>query len=330
MTAVLTPSEVEPDRPERPPELGGKKRYADRAFTTVALIAGLSVLAILVLIAYATTKEAWPIFQNDAGEFLFTKRWAPNEGKFGALAFIYGTLVVSVIALVLAVPVSLGIALFMTEVAPPWLKRPVVAVIDLLAVVPSVVFGLWGVLVLAEPIAGFYQDVSDVLSPIPIIGRLFADPVNGRSFFTAGIILAIMIVPIITSLTREVIDTAPVNEKEAAYGLGATRWEMIRGAVMPHSKGGIVGAVTLGLGRAMGETIAVALVIGSAPSVITAHLFAPGYSMPSVIANEFGESTGLWRSALIGLGVVLFVITIVVNLIANAIVRRSIKRSRGL
>jgi phosphate transport system permease protein len=172
--------------------------------------------------------------------------------------------------------------------------------------------------------------VSDVLSPIPIIGRLFADPVNGRSFFTAGIILAIMIVPIITSLTREVIETAPVNEKEAAYGLGATRWEMIRGAVIPHSKGGIVGAVTLGLGRAMGETIAVALVIGSAPSVITARLFAPGYSMPSVIANEFGESTGLWRSALIGLGVVLFVITILVNLIANAIVRRSIKRSRGL
>jgi phosphate transport system permease protein len=327
MTAVLTPPQVEP---ERAPELGGKKRYADKAFTTVALIAGLSVLAILVLIAYSTTKEAWPIFQNDAGEFLFTKRWAPNEGKFGALAFIYGTLLTSAIALVFAVPLSIGIALFMTEVAPPWLKRPVVAVIDLLAVVPSVVFGLWGVLVLAEPIAGFYQDVSDVLSPIPIIGRLFDDPVNGRSFFTAGIILAIMIVPIITSLTREVIDTAPVNEKEAAYGLGATRWEMIRGAVFPHSKGGIVGAVTLGLGRAMGETIAVALVIGSAPSVITAHLFAPGYSMPSVIANEFGESTGLWRSALIGLGVVLFVITILVNLIANAVVRRSLKRSRGL
>jgi len=287
------------------------------------------VLAVLVLIAYSTTTEAWPIFRDKAGEFLFTKRWAPNEGKFGGLAFIYGTVLTSAIALVFAVPVSIGIALFMTEVAPPWLKRPVVALVDLLAVVPSVVFGLWGVLVLAEPISDFYQRVSDVLSPVPLLGRLFADPVNGRSFFTAGLILAVMIVPIITSLTREVIDTAPVTEKEAAYGLGATRWEMIRGAVIPHSKGGIVGAVTLGLGRAMGETIAVALIIGSAPSVITGKLFSPGYSMPSVIANEFGESSGLWQSALIGLGVVLFVITILVNLAANALVKRSIKRSRG-
>jgi phosphate transport system permease protein len=329
MTAVLTPPEVEPDHPEREPQLTGKNRWADRTFTLIALLAGLSVLAILVLIAYATTKEAWPIFREKGGEFLFTKRWAPNEGKFGGLGFIYGTLLTSVIALVFAVPVSIGIALFMTEVAPSWLKKPVVGLIDLLAVVPSVVFGLWGVLVLAEPISGFYQHVSDVMAPIPLIGRLFEEPVNGRSFFTAGIILAIMIVPIITSLTREVIDTTPTTEKEAAYGLGATRWEMIRGSVLPHSKGGIVGAITLGLGRAMGETIAVALLIGSAPGVITAKLFAPGYSMPSVIANEFGESSGLWQSALIGLGVVLFGITIAVNLAANGLVRRSIKNSRG-
>ena len=161
-----------------------------------------------------------------------------------------------------------------------------------------------------------------------MIGGLFDGPVNGRAFFTAGLILAIMIVPIITSLTREVFDTTPVTEKEAAYGLGATRWEMIRGAVFPHSKGGIVGAVTLGLGRAMGETIAVALVIGSNPQ-ITAKLFQPGYSMPSVIANEFGESSGLWQAALIGLGVELFALTILINLAANALVQRSIKRSRG-
>ncbi len=326
MTAVLIPPEVEPEH--GPPDLKGKKHRADRTFTAVALLAALSVLGILVLIAYSTTKEAWPIFRDDAANFLFTSRWAPNEGKFGSLSFVYGTLVTSAIALVFAVPISIGIALFMTEVAPPWLKRPVVALIDLLAVVPSVVFGLWGVLVLAEPIAGFYQRVSDLLSPIPVIGALFEGPVFGRAFFTAGIILAIMIVPIITSLTREVIATSPVNEKEAAYGLGATRWEMIRGAVIPHSKGGIVGAVTLGLGRAMGETIAVALVIGSNPQ-ITAKLFQPGYSMPSVIANEFGESSGLWQAALIGLGVLLFVITIVINLAANGLVNRSIKKSRG-
>jgi len=326
MTAVLIPPEVEPEH--GPPDLKAKKHRADRTFTALALLAALSVLGILVLIAYSTTKEAWPIFREDAANFLFTSRWAPNEGKFGSLSFVYGTLVTSAIALVFAVPISIGIALFMTEVAPPWLKRPVVALIDLLAVVPSVVFGLWGVLVLAEPIAGFYQRVSDLLSPIPIIGALFEGPVVGRAFFTAGIILAIMIVPIITSLTREVIATSPVNEKEAAYGLGATRWEMIRGAVIPHSKGGIVGAVTLGLGRAMGETIAVALVIGSNPQ-ITAKLFQPGYSMPSVIANEFGESSGLWRAALIGLGVLLFLITIVINFAANGLVNRSIKKSRG-
>jgi phosphate transport system permease protein len=312
----------------RPPTLKGRRSLGDLSFAAIALVAGMSVLAILVLIAYSTTKEAWPIFQHDAAQFLFTSRWAPNEGKFGSLAFVFGTLVTSVIALVFAVPLSIGIALFVTEVAPSWLRRPIVSIMDLLAVVPSVVFGLWGVLVLAQPIATFYQHVSDVLAPVPIMGALFKGPVNGRSFFTAGIILALMIVPIITSLTREVFNTTPTTEKEAAYGLGATRWEMIRAAVFAHSKGGVVGAVTLGLGRAMGETIAAALVIGSNPR-ITAKLFSPGYSMPSVIANEFGEATGQWRAALVGLGLMLFVITIVVNLAARSIVNRSIRRSRG-
>jgi phosphate transport system permease protein len=325
MTALATATEAPPGDH---PNLGGRRRWGDRSFRTIALLAGLSVLAILILIAYSTTKEAWPIFQNDASGFFFSTRWAPNEGEFGALAFIYGTFITSVIALVFAVPLSIGIALFMTEVAPPWLKRPIVAVLDLLAVVPSVVFGLWGILVLAEPIGDFYSNVASALSPIPILGKLFDEPASGRSFFTAGLILAIMIIPIITSLTREVFDTTPTAEKEAAFGLGATRWEMIRQAVFSHSKGGMVGAVTLGLGRAMGETIAAALVIGSNPQ-ITANLFAPGYSMPSVIANEFGESSGDWRAALIGLGVVLFIITIIVNLTARAVVNRSTRRTRG-
>ena len=325
MTAVATATEAPSGRQ---PNLGGRRRWADRGFRPVALLSGLSVLAILILIAISTTKEAWPIFSHDAGEFFFSSTWAPNRGKFGSLAFVYGTLITSAIALVFAVPLSVGIALFMTQVAPPWLKRPIVAVLDLLAVVPSVVFGLWGILVLAEPIGNFYTDVASGLSSVPLLGTLFAEPASGRSFFTAGIILAIMIIPIITSLSREVFDTTPTAEKEAAYGLGATRWEMIRAAVFSHSKGGVVGAVTLGLGRAMGETIAVALVIGSNPQ-ITANLFAPGYSMPSVIANEFGESSGDWRAALIALGVVLFIITIIVNLSARYIVNRSIQRTRG-
>jgi phosphate transport system permease protein len=325
MTAVATATEAPSGKQ---PNLGGRRRWGDKGFGYIALLSGLSVLAILVLIAISTTREAWPIFSHDAGEFFFSSTWAPNEGKFGSLAFVYGTLVTSVIALVFAVPLSIGIALFMTEVAPPWLKRPIVAVLDLLAVVPSVVFGLWGILVLAEPIGNFYNDVASALSPIPILGQLFDQPASGRSFFTAGLILSIMIIPIITSLTREVFDTTPRAEKEAAFGLGATRWEMIRASVFSHSKGGVVGAVTLGLGRAMGETIAVALVIGSNPQ-ITANLFAPGYSMPAVIANEFGESSGDWRAALIALGVVLFIITIIVNLSARYIVNRSINRTSG-
>jgi phosphate transport system permease protein len=213
MTATLvSPPPVAPED-----DLRGKPRLGDRFFGLLAVVAALSVLAILVLIAYSTGREAWPIFSEKAGEFLFTSRWAPSENKFGALSFIFGTVVTSIIALVFAVPLSIGIALFITEVAPARLKRPVIYFLDLLAVVPSVVFGLWGILVLADPIASFYDRVGDVLGPIPLIGALFKGPASGRSFFTAGLILAIMIVPIITSITREVVATTPASEKEAAY-----------------------------------------------------------------------------------------------------------------
>ncbi len=325
MTAVIAPESSATESLD----LRGGRKFSDSAFRIIVLACGLSVLAILILIAWSTTKEAWPIFTDRAAEFFTTSRWAPSADKFGALSFIYGTLLTSALAVLFAVPLSIGIALFITEIAPQWLRKAVVSVLDLLAVVPSVVFGLWGILVLADPIKGFYDSVSNVLAPIPVIGRLFEGPTSGRAFFTAGLILAIMIVPIITSLTREVFSTTPILEKEAALALGATRWEMIRAAVFSHSKGGMVGATSLGLGRAMGETIAAALVIGSNPQ-ITAKLFSPGYSMPSVIANEFGESSGLWRAALVGLGVTLFVITILINLAARGLVNRSIRKSRGL
>jgi phosphate transport system permease protein len=308
--------------------LTGRRGFADRSFRVITLAAGLMVLVILLGITISTAHESWPVFKDQAGTFLTSSTWDPPHNKFGALAFIYGTIVTSIIALVFAVPVSIGVALFVTEIAPSWLRKPVVYVMDLLAVVPSVVFGLWGVLVLAPKLQTFYGHVGNVLGPVPIIGPLFSGVPSGKSFMTAGLIMAIMITPIITSLTREVFDTTPRMEKEAALALGATRWEMIRASVFAHSKGGMVGAITLGLGRAMGETIAVALVIGSSPQ-ITAHLFAPGDSLPAVIANEFGEASGLYRSALIALGLVLFVITIIVNLTANAIVQRSIRRSRG-
>jgi len=294
---------------------------ADRGFSWLTLVCGLLVLVVLALIALSTTGQALPAFRHAGIGFLVSTDWNPPAGHFGALAFIYGTLVISTIAITLAVPVSIGIALFLTEMAPRRLRQPVSYLMDLLAAVPSVVFGLWGILVLSGALQKPYGDVSRALGGLPVVGLLFGGPVNGRSLFTAGLILALMVTPIITSITREVFQTVPAGQREGALALGATRWEMIRGAVLPHGRTAVVGAVMLGLGRAMGETIAVALVIGSSPQV-TAHLFGSGDAMPAVIANQFGEANGLYRAALIGLGVALFAITILVNLAARAVTRR--------
>lgn len=303
-------------------------RWADEGFRLLALAAGLLILVILALIGVSATQKAWPAFHHAGFGYLTSRDWVPNEGKFGALAFIYGTAVISAIAVLIAVPVSVTIALFVTEAAPRRLRTIVTSVMDLLAAVPSVVFGLWGVLVLAPNITGLYNWISDKADPIPVLTKLFDGSQSGRSFFTAGLILAIMIIPIITSVTREVFATVPRNDKDGALALGATRWEMITGVVFPHAIGGMVGATMLGLGRAMGETIAVALVIGSTPQII-ANLFAAGDAMPSVIANQFGEATGDHRAALIGLGVALFALTILVNLAARYIVARVEFRMRG-
>jgi phosphate transport system permease protein len=283
--------------------LTGKPQHADFAFRTMSIVAAALVLVVLGAIAVVMSTRATPLLDAMVLSFLTSTRWSPADALYGALPFIWGTLYTSAIAIVLAVPISLGVALFITQIAPPRLRRPLIYLLDLLAVVPSVVFGLWGILVLA--------------------------PHLGRSFLTAGIILAVMITPIITSLAREVIETTPIGEKEAALALGATRWEMIAGAVWPHSKAGLVGAVMLGLGRAMGETIAAALVIGSALGRITIAPLAAGNSMPAVIANEWGEADDMHKAALIALALLLFAITIIVNLTATSIVRRSVARSRG-
>jgi phosphate transport system permease protein len=307
---------------------GSRGGRGDRVFRGVALLAGLTVLAILALIAYSTTKEAWPAFKVQGLGFLLTNNWDPNNNHFGALAFVYGTLLVSFIALVVAVPISIGIALFANEAAPRWLRKPVVSVMDLLAAVPSVVYGLWGILVFAPAVQGFYQHISDAVSGIPVLNSIFGGKASGESFMTAGVILALMMTPIVTSLSREVIATVPAAQREAAYGMGATRWEMIRHAVLPWSRGGIVGAVMLGLGRALGETIAVALVIGGAIQ-ITPHVFFPGNAMAAYIATQFGEAQGNFRAALIGLGVALFAITILVNVLARSMVTRFDRRAQG-
>jgi phosphate transport system permease protein len=307
--------------------LAERRPLGDRTFQALALGSGLLVLVILVLIAITTSQQSTSWFSAE-GFKIFTNNWNPSANQFGALAFLYGTAITAVIALVMAVPVSVGIALLLTEVVQPRRARPIVYVIDLLAVVPSVVWGLWGILVFAPWLQHIYTSIASGVNGVPVLGPLFGQPVSGASFFTAGIILAFMITPIVTSLSREVIATVPTIDKEGAYALGATRWEMIRGAVWPHSQGGVVGAVLLGLGRAMGETIAAALVIGSSPA-ITSHLFAPGYNMPAVIANQFPESSGVWRAGLMGMGVLLFAFTIIVNVTARGVVERNARRKRG-
>ena len=314
--------------------LAHRRPLGDRAFQVLALAAGLLVLVILVLIAFSTSQQSVTWFSNEGLSGIFSTNWDPAASKFGALTFLWGTLITGVIAIVIAVPVSVAVALLLTEVVPRRWAQPIVYVIDLLAVVPSVVWGLWGILVLVPWLqTAIYPHVASALNGIWVLGNLFGflngNYVSGASFFTAGLILAIMITPIVTSLSREVMATVPVTDKEGAYALGATRWEMIRGAVWPHSQVGIIGATLLGLGRAMGETIAVALVIGASPT-ISSHLFVPGYTMPAVIALQFGEATvGEFRAALIGMGVLLFALTIIVNLSARGVVGRNARRMRG-
>jgi phosphate transport system permease protein len=318
---TTTPADLSDLRPRR--------QIMDRLFKGSTLAAGALILVILALITYTITGKSVPVFRAEGLDFFTERRWAPTKEIYGALSFIYGTAITALLAVVVSVPVSLGIALFTTQVAPPKMKKWLVSLTDLVAVVPSVVFGLWGIIFLAPKLAGTYKHISAWFDGWPILGDVFGRTGAGRTFMTAGLILSVMITPIITSIAREVIETTPQTDRDGALALGATRWEMITGAVLPHSMGGIVGAVMLGLGRAMGETIAVALVIGSSPT-ITANLFSSGDSLPSVIAFQWGEATTeIKRSALIAMGLTLFIITIVVNLTATAVVNRATKRVQG-
>ena len=296
----------------------GVSRRADSLFAVLAGLCGGLVLLVLGYMVVSTTGTALPVFRAEGISFVTSSTWNPSAGEFGILAFIYGTVITSVIALIIAVPLSLGVALFLTEYAPKRMRGPIMYAVDLLAAVPSVIYGLWGVFILL-PL--FLQPTADFLAKYLGFIPIFAGPASGLSYFGAGIILAIMITPIISALCREVFSTVPAADRHAAYALGATRWEMIRQAVLPRSRAGIVGAVMLGLGRALGETIAVALLIGSRVS-IDASIVRPGYSMAAVIANQFQEATDDHIRALVGIGVVLFGITIVINMAARVLVMR--------
>lgn len=271
------------------------------------------------MIAIAIGKAAWPAFHTFGFSFVTSSEWDVPAGKFGAAPAIFGTVVSSFIALIIATPLALGAAIFLSEFAPRWLQQPVAFLVDLLAAIPSVVYGLWGIFVLIPILR---DDVMPFLRDTLHLGStpFFTGPAYGPSMLAAGVILAIMVLPYISAVSREVLRAVPRAQREAALALGATRWETIRDAVIPNAKSGIVGGMILGLGRALGETMAVTMVIGNRPD-ISASLFAPGYTMASLIANEFSEATSdLHLSALMAVGAVLFLITIIVNALARWLV----------
>jgi phosphate transport system permease protein len=294
-------------------------KFVDVGFKKATTAVALSVVALTLLLVYYMMVHAIPAIQKFGWHFLVTSAWDPVRDIFGALPFIYGTIVSSVLALLIAVPVSLGIAVYLAELAPQWIRQPLSFLIELLAAIPSVIYGLWGIFVLAPFLRATVQPfISHYLGFLPIFQGMF----YGVGMFTAGIILSIMIIPTISSVSREVILTVPFTQREAAVALGATPWETIRLSVLGYARTGILGAVILGLGRALGETMAVTMVIGNRPE-ISASLFAPSYTMASVIANEFAEATGdLYLSALIEIGLVLFFVTLVLNLVARAMIWR--------
>lgn len=285
----------------------------DRVFKWVTLGAALILLGLVVLIVYELAAQSWPSIKRYGPGFATGTTWNPISEEFGALPFIYGTVVSSLIALILAVPVSLGVAVFLTEIAPLRLRRTIGFLIEILASIPSVIYGLWGIFVLTPVVRAIQPALSAYLGFLP----LFQGPPLGFGMLTAGILLALMIIPTITALSRDALNAVPNHQREASLALGATRWETIRYAVIPYNKTGIIGAIMLGLGRALGETMAVTMVIGNQP-VISSSLFMPAQTMASLIANEFTEaSSDIHLSVLIEIGLLLFFVTFVLNILAR-------------
>ncbi|HST07272.1 MAG TPA: phosphate ABC transporter permease subunit PstC [Gemmatimonadaceae bacterium] len=298
----------------------------DRIYAALTTACALVVPALVIVIAVAIFAAAWPAFARLGLSIVTSSDWDVAAGHFGAAPAIFGTLVSSLVALVIATPLAIGVAVFLSEFSPLWLRQPVGFLVDLLAAIPSVVYGLWGIFVLIpllrEHVMPFLRDTLH-LGATPF----FTGPAYGPSILAAALILAIMALPYISAVSREVLMAVPRSQREAALALGATRWEMIRDAVIPYARSGIIGGIMLGLGRALGETMAVTMLIGNRPE-ISASLFAPGYTMASLIANEFSEATNdLHLSALMAVGAALFVITLIVNAVARWLVW-SVSRSR--
>lgn len=301
--------------------------WPDMLFRVVTRISAFSVLLLLAAIIISLVIGSLPSIKTFGFSFLTSAEWDPVTEKFGALVPIVGTLVTATIALIIAVPVSFGIALFLTELSPRWMRRPLGIAVELLAGIPSIIYGMWGLFVFA-PLFGDYIEpwINDYVGSMPLIGMFFTGPPMGMGVLTAGIILAIMVIPFIASVMRDVFEVVPALLKESAYGLGATTWEVMWNVVLPYTKIGVVGGIMLGLGRALGETMAVTFVIGNAHS-LNASLLLPGNSISSALANEFNEAVGeLYTSALIELGLILFFITFVVLTLARFMLYKLAKR----
>lgn len=304
-------------------------RRGDNAFRWITRVSAFGVLVLLGGVILALAIGAAPALSRFGFGFLTDETWNPVTDRFGAVAPIYGTLVTSVIAMAIAVPIGLMIAVFLTELCPAWLRRPIGIAIELLAGIPSIIYGIWGLFVLAPFLQHTVQPaVIDAFAGVPFLSTLFEGPPYGIGILTAGLILAIMVLPFITSISRDVFDAVPAVLKEAAYGMGCTTWEVVRRVVLPYARVGVIGGVMLGLGRALGETMAVTFVIGNAHRV-PASILAPGTTISATIANEFTEAVGdLYTSALIALGLILFIITFSVLAVARYLLQR-IERKAG-
>jgi phosphate transport system permease protein len=310
------------------PRHAARQLVYERVFRSATLAAAILVLLLLGGVVASLVQGSLPALSHFGFSFVTREVWNPVTDQFGALAAIYGTVITSLIAMAIAVPVGFGIAVFLTELCPPMLKRPIGVAVELLAAVPSIIFGIWGLFVLAPILQRHVQPwLIEHAGPIPGVGRLFMGPPFGIGILTAGFVLAIMVLPFIAATVRDVFDTVPAMLKESGYGLGATKWEVIWNVVVPYSRAGIVGGIMLGLGRALGETMAVTFVIGNAHR-ISSSLLAPGTTISSAIANEFTEAVGdLYTSSLIALGLLLFIITFSVIAAAQAMLRRLEQRA---
>ena len=302
----------------------------DILFGFLARFSALITLVLLGGIIVSLVITSWPTLHTFGLGFLWHSEWDPPAKQFGALIPIYGTIVTSIIAMIIAVPVSFGIALFLTELSPAWLRRPLGVAIELLAAIPSIVYGMWGLLVFSPIFATWFEvPLHNILGPIPFIGALFQGAPIGIGLLCAGVILAIMIIPYIAAVMRDVFEVTPVLLKESAYGIGCTTWEVMWRVVLPYTKTGVIGGVMLGLGRALGETMAVTFVIGNTNLLSGISLFAPGNSITSALANEFAEADpGLHTSALMELGLILFVITFIVLALSKLMLLR-LQRAEG-